>query len=117
MAIAAQNAGYLYGGPAASNQVVRQSAITGAYSGTTHGVVTFTGDGATTTAVINYIDGTATLAAVPSGILATINGGNDTAGAAIVKVVDNGDKKGCTVTFAPAIANTKTAIVCFQILP
>lgn len=69
---------------------------------------TFTGDGSTTSATLNYVDGTATLSFTPSAIFCARIGGNDTA-AGIPYAVDNADSgKSCTVNFTVAIANTKT---------
>lgn len=116
MAISAQNANYLTAGPAASSQQLAGSALSAlelAYAGT----VTFTGDGSTTTATLNYIDGTAALPFTPTAILATRAGGTDTGTAYVVSVVDAGNSnKTATVTFSAAPASTKTVIVAFFIL-
>jgi hypothetical protein len=116
MAITAVSATYLGAGPSKTGQIVVRNE-NGLANKILYGTATVTGDGTDTTAVINYIDGTQLLNAIPAGILATVCGGDDTAGATIVKAVDNGDKAGFTVTFAPAPANTKTVKIAFQVLP
>lgn len=81
------------------------------------GTVTFTGDGATTAAVINWIDGTQTIPFTPSLVLVYLtNGGTDTAG--ILKVEGNATSPtrvssitnvSATVNYSTAIANTSTS--------
>lgn len=116
MAITAQNASYLTAGPAASSQQLAGSALAAlelAYVGT----ATFTGDGSTTTATLNYIDGTAALPFTPTAILAARTGGTDTAAGYVQSVVDAGNaNKTATVTFSAAPASTKTWQVSFFIL-
>jgi hypothetical protein len=116
MAIPAQNIKYIGAGPSASGQVVLQQDMNGQLAKIAFGNVTFTGDGSTTTAVVNYIDGTNTRVAVPSGLIATICGGTDTA--AVLKCVkDNGDLKTATVTFSTAIASAATCQLALCLLP
>ncbi len=102
MAIAAANVAYSGNGPTATGQVLGTRADSGNFSRTLVGSITWTGDGATTTAVGNYIDGTNTLGFQPSAILFSQNGGADATGR-ILKIVDNADGgKTFTATFATA---------------
>jgi hypothetical protein len=81
------------------------------------GTVTFTGDGATTAAVCNWIDGVATLPFTPTCVTVFLtNGGNDTAG--ILKVEGNATAPprvsaitttSFTVNYSTAIANSGTS--------
>lgn len=81
------------------------------------GTVTFTGDGATTAAVVNWIDGTATLPFTPAAVLVFLaQGGSDTAG--ILKVEGNAVSPArvtslgtttFTVNYSTAIANAATS--------
>lgn len=81
------------------------------------GTVTFTGDGATTAAVVNWIDGTNTIPFTPACVLVFLtNGGNDTAG--ILKVEGNATAPPrvsaigtttFTVNYSTAIANAATS--------
>ena len=81
------------------------------------GTVTFTGDGATTAAVVNWIDGTQTLPFTPSAVLVFLApGGSDTAG--ILKAEGNATNPprvssitnvSCTINYSTAIANTSTS--------
>lgn len=75
------------------------------------GTVTFTGDGATTAAVVNWIDGVQTLPFTPSAVLAFIVGGTDTVGVlraagGTVSAVTN---VSATVNYSTAVANTATS--------
>lgn len=75
------------------------------------GTVTFTGDGATTAAVVNWIDGTQTLAFIPSAVFVFISGGNDVAGVlrAAGGTVSSLTATSFTVNYSTAIANTATS--------
>jgi len=116
MAIAAVNATYLPSGPTADKQILAfgpGSSQEIAYIGT----ATFTGDGATTSATLNYIDGTAALNFTPSAILAARSGGNTTATISVVSAVDAGNSnKTATVQFSAAPTNGGTITVTFIVL-
>jgi hypothetical protein len=102
MAIAAANVVYSGNGPTATGQVLATRTDVGNFSRTLIGNVTWTGDGATTSAVGNYIDGTAVLGFAPSALLYSQNGGADSTGR-ILKIVDNADNgRTFTATFATA---------------
>lgn len=111
MAIAAANMAFSGNGPSASGQILASRSDQGNMARRLVGSVTFTGDGASTSAVLNYIDGTATLGYLPSAIVATRNGGNAAASISVVSVVDNGDQKGATVNFSAAPAGAATVII------
>ncbi|CAN5950548.1 unnamed protein product [Sphagnum jensenii] len=74
MAIAAQNATYTSQGPTGSGQILTNSALSNNEVQLLY-TVTVTLDGATTSFVINYIDGVATLPYVPTAITCDITGG------------------------------------------
>lgn len=117
MSTSAVNATYSGYGPSASGQVIAHATGAGPSAQDFTGFATITGDGSTTAAVVNYIDGTQQLGFNPSGIVASIDGGNDTAGAELVKCVDDafaGGSKTFTATFAPAIASGKTVKIAFS---
>lgn len=119
MSITAVNATYSGYGPTASGQIIATACAAGPSAQDFNGFATITGDGSTTAAVVNYIDGTQQLSFNPSGLVASITGGNDTAGAELVKVVDAADTGGSktfTATFAPAIASGKTVKISFKAL-
>lgn len=114
MAIATVSASYIGTGPTASGQILALGPgglKELAYIGT----ATFTGDGASTTATLNYIDGTASLPFTPSAILAVRSGGAATASVSVVSCADaaNGNKT-ATVTFSAA-PNAATIQVLFLI--
>ena len=115
MSIATVSASYLPTGPTADKQIMASgpgSSAEIAYIGT----ATFTGDGASSTATLNYIDGTAALSFTPTAILACRVGGAATATISVVSVVDAGNSnKTATVTFSGTV-NAATIIVGFIIL-
>lgn len=116
MAISAQNASYLTNGPASSGQQLAGSALA-ALEVAFVGTATFTGDGSTTTATLNYIDGTQALTFTPTAILCARVGGNDTGSEVVVSAVDAGNSnKTATITFSAAPGNGKTVQVAFFIL-
>lgn len=114
MAITAQNVTYVTAGPAATGQIITagpSQSVELAYIGT----ATFTLDGSTTTATLNYIDGTAALPFTPSGIIFSVCGG--TATVVVNSVVDAGNSnKTATVTFSGAGSNAQTIKIAFIIL-
>lgn len=116
MSIAAQSGTYLTGGPTASNQILAPNELSNlesAYIGT----ATFTLDGSTTSAVLNFIDGTKTLPFTPTGIDACVVGGTQNAAAPVAvqstAVTDN--TKG-TIYFSGAGTNLNTVKVLFYIV-
>lgn len=114
MAITVGTTAYLGKGPAESGQIVsfggselRNFAV---------GKVTLTGDGAASSATINWIDGTKTLPFTPSRVLAFRVGGNAAATisvASLTSVTNTGAL--CTLSAAPA--NTTTLDIVFLALP
>lgn len=75
--------------------------------------VTFTGDGATTAAVVNWIDGTQTLPFTPSAVICDIVGGNDTVGVlrSAGGTVSAVTATSATVNYSTAIASASTSKV------
>jgi hypothetical protein len=82
------------------------------------GTVTFTGDSSnSTSAVLNYVDGTAALNFTPSGFLFSRCGGNSTATIVPTQIVDAGNaNKTATVTFSATPGNAATLQVAVGIL-
>lgn len=116
MAITAANVAYQTAGPVASGQILAPNAQTGledAYIG----LATFTLDGSTTSATLNFIDGTKTLSFTPSAISAFVVGGTQNA-ATPISVVSSAvtDNKTGTLYFSGAGTNTKTLIVLVKIV-
>lgn len=113
MAITAQNLSYLTSAPVANGSGVLAFGGSSVQELSYIGTATFTGDGATTTATLNYIDGTATLPFTPSAVFGVRAGGAATATVSVVSVVDNADGgKSATVQFsaAPNAATIKVAV-------
>jgi len=115
MAITTVNATYLPSGPTATLQIL--AAGPGSSQEIAYiGIATFTGDAASSSATLNYIDGTAALSFTPSAILACRVGGAATATIGVVSVVDAGNaNKTATVQFTGTV-NAATIIVGFIIL-
>lgn len=115
MAITTVSAVYLPNGPAADKQILAfgpGSSAEIAYIGT----ATFTGDAASSTATLNYIDGTAALSFTPSAIIACRVGGAATGTIGVVSVVDAANaNKTATVTFTGTV-NAATIQIGFIIL-
>ncbi len=119
MAITAQAMPWVGGGPTDTLQHFAQGTNEGNFAGTLVGKATFTGDGATTTAVVNYLDGTKQLSFNPSGVIAFVIGGTDTNAASVKKCVDAGDTGGsktATITYSAAPSNAGTSTVLFFVL-
>lgn len=116
MAITAQNASYRGQGPVGGGSTILAFGGSSMQELAYIGTATFTGDGATSTATLNYIDGTNTLSFTPTAVLAQRIGG--TAAATITcYATDNADSgKTATVTFSAAPANGATYIVAFFVL-
>lgn len=116
MAIATQSATYVKQGPSYTGQSLQPNKHSNLETALL-GYATFTGDGSTTTATLNYIDGTQALNSTPTLIFAAVVGGDDTAGALVQKVVDAANaNKTATVTFTAAPASAKTVEIAFFIV-
>lgn len=119
MAITAQNMTWIGQGPTDTLQVLAQGTLEGNLASTLIGTATFTGDSASSTAVVNYIDGTKQLSFNPSAVLAFRIGGTETASKSIVSCVDAGDTGGsktATITWSAATGagTTKVLFVVFR---
>lgn len=115
MAITAQNLTYDGQGPAYTGQVVAQAPNAGNFTQTLVGTATFTGDAASQTAVLNYIDGTAALSFTPSAVLGFRIGGAATATIGVISVTDNADGgKTATVQFT-GVVNAATIKLLFVV--
>lgn len=123
MAITAQNASYRTQGPTKSGQILANnegSATEISFLGT----ATFVLDGASTSATLNFIDGTQTLQNIVgdtspvnfTGVMATVIGGTQPAAAFISVSTDTVTSTGCTVRFSIAGTNTNTVTVAFFII-
>lgn len=109
MTITAQNLAYSQQGPIVSGEQMGPSQLE-AYELSFLGTVTFTGDaGGSTSAVLNYIDGTNALNFVPRGFFFSRIGGTSTATITATQIVDNADGgKTGTVTFSSALGSGST---------
>lgn len=117
MAIAAASVSFDGNGPSKTGQIVAQSGLQGNAAQMYIGTATFTGDGASTSATLNYIDGTQVLGFVPSAIFVSRSGGSAAASVDAVSVVDNNDNgKTATINFSAAPGNGLTVIVSLQIV-
>lgn len=104
MAIAAANVTYSGNGPTQTGQILADAALRGNFARTLFGTATFTGDAASSTAILNYIDGTAVLGFAPTAVIAQRIGGAATATIGVVSVADNADNgKTATVTFTGTV--------------
>lgn len=116
MAIAAANMSFDGNGPSATGQILASRSGAGNEARRLIGTATFTGDGASTSATLNYIDGTAVLGYAPSVILASRSGGSAAAAISVVSVVDNADNgKTAVVNFSAAPAGAATVIVSLMV--
>lgn len=79
------------------------------------GTSTITGDGATTTAVVNFIDGSNNLSFTPTAVVAFRIGGNTTATQAVAGV-STINAQGFTVQFSAAPGNSNTIQLVYLIL-
>lgn len=112
MSIAAQNISYLGQAPVAGGSTILASKNDQelAYIGT----VTITGDGSTTSAVINYTNGTANgLGFTPSAVVISRQGGN-AANSIVMYAGDNADNT-AVVTFSAAPGNNASVKLLVQI--
>lgn len=117
MTIAAANIVYSGTGPSFTGQVLASRTDAGNAARVLFGKVTHTGDAASSTAVINYIDGTQALGFVPSAILASRSGGAATGTIAVVSVVDGANAGvSATITWS-ANVNAATIITSLVLIP
>lgn len=116
MAITTSNPTYVTQGPTASGQILA-SGPSGMAELAYIGVSTLTLDGAATTAVINFIDGTATLPFTPTAVFAKAVGGNQPAAAFIdVETSTISTNVSFTVKLSGAGTNANTLQVAFFVL-
>lgn len=112
MSINAANVTYLGTGPAGNNQVLAWSEDRGSQAQRLSGYVTFTGDSASSSATMNYLDGTNFLAFTPKVIMSSRVGGSATATVDVVSVVDSGSTnagKTATIQFSTSFSGTVIA--------
>jgi hypothetical protein len=115
MAITAGNATYCGSGPVDPGQVLAHSGLTGALAKMLVGTATVTGDGASSTFDVNFIDGTDTLGFTPTAVLATRVGGAATSSISVVGTSAITTTK-FTVTTS-ANVNAATFIIGFIVIP
>lgn len=115
MAITSQNASYRTSGPTVSGQVIAGNANSETELALV-GTATFTGDGSSTSATLNYIDGTNTLDFTPTAVLASRSGG--TAAETVSAFVNDNANGGlsATVEFSAAPAAAATVQIAFVVL-
>lgn len=115
MAITAQPIAYTgSGAPTATGQILAESG-SDAQELAYKGFATFTLDGATTSATLQYIDGVNVLPFTPSGCVYGVCGGNATV--TVNSIKDNADGgKTATVTFSGAGSNNQTLKVAVVVL-
>lgn len=112
MAIAAANVNYSGNGPTATGQVLATRSDSGNFSRALIGTATFIGDGAATSATLNYIDGVNVLGFAPAAVIASRVGGNTTSTIALASVVDGANNGlSATVNFTVAPTNGGTITV------
>lgn len=114
MSITASNVSYLTSAPVASGSGILAFGGSSLLEFSYVGTVTFTGDGATTSATINWIDGTNTLPWTPSACILSRTGGN--AASSIVAYVSATSNSTGTVTFSAAPGNNAAASYAVVIL-
>jgi hypothetical protein len=119
MAITGGNLAAITGGTipsGGSNVVVVNSGATGGEAKIIRGTATFVGDGAASTANLNFIDGTLTLPFTPGSILFSRTGGTATATITATNIAVT-DASKAAVTFSAAPANAATVILAVEIRP
>lgn len=80
------------------------------------GQVTFTGDGATTAATLNFIDGTNAIPFTPTGVRVSRIGGNDTNNGVVTLNTSTAlNNIGVGVIFSAAPASGKTALILVEL--
>ncbi len=110
MAITAGNAAYSGSGPVFTGQVVAQN-LGDPASRVLFGTATVTGDGASSSFVVNFIDGTNVLPFTPSGVICHRSGGAATA-SIYVQSVSSISSTSFTVNTSAAV-NAATFVVSF----
>lgn len=116
MAITTVNLTYLGTAPTKTGQVLA-SELRGNDSRTLYATATYTGDSSTSTATLNYIDGTEFLSFTPSAILFSRSGGSATGTVVPTNIVDSGSTsagKTAAVTFSATFSGT--IIIALEIL-
>lgn len=114
MSIAAQNLTYFGQGPVATGSTILAFGGSSVQELCYQGTVTFTGDNTTTSAVINYTNGTANgLGFTPSAVAVTRVGGN-AANSIVMYAADNADNT-AVVTFSAAPGTNATVKLLVQI--
>ena len=115
MAITAQNGTYLTQGPTASGQVLAPNELSN-LENALMGTATFTLDGSSTSATLNFIDGTKTLSFTPTGVDAAIIGGTQNAATPIgVTATKVNSAATATLYFSGAGTNANTVTVMYWI--
>jgi len=115
MSITAQNLSYLTSAPVAGGSTVLAFGGSSQQEYSYIGTATFTGDGSTTSAVLNYVNGTGNgLGFTPSAVIAVRTGGN-AANSIVAYAADNADNT-AVVTFSAAPGNGATIKFAFLIL-
>lgn len=114
MTITAGSAVFSGNGPASTGQIVAQAGLAGDASRVLYGTATVTGDGASSTFTVNYVDGIVTLPFTPSGVICVRTGGAATSTISVVGVASI-TNTGFVVTTS-ANVNAATFIVAFVIL-
>jgi hypothetical protein len=116
MSIPDVNAVYSGVGPTASGQILAAPGQAGSVAQDLEFTGTATLDGSATTFNLNWIDGTATLPFTPSGVIASVSGGNQGATAVVSAVIDTITATKCTVRLSATGTNTKTLQISGRIL-
>lgn len=115
MAIVAGTAVYTGTGPTQTGQIIAHTSGGPTEARTLRGTATVTGDGASATFTVNFIDGTKTLGFTPSLILCNRIGGAATSTISVVSAVP---VDGATFTVnTSANVNAATFIVGFMAIP
>lgn len=107
MAIAAQNASYTTQGPSGSGQIFSNSQLSNnEVQHVFNNTVTL--DGTTTSFVLNYIDGTATLPYTPSAVVVGVTGGTQLATSVLAVATSTISATSVTVNLSAAGTNANT---------
>jgi hypothetical protein len=112
--ITAGNASYSGTGPAKTGQILAQSGLSGDATRLLFGTATVTGDGASSTFDVNFIDGTEVLPFTPSAVICTRTGGAATNTISVLAVESITTTK-FTVRTSAAV-NAATFIVGFIVI-
>lgn len=113
MAITAQNmTSIVTGGPAMGTAGTYAFGPGDTLSPSFVGQVTFTGDGATTAAALNFIDGTNAIPFIPQAVRISKVGGNDTNnGVPLLNTSTALNNVGVSVVWSAAVASGKTCVI------